>query len=82
MTATNFESSAPKEWRALYRAAISETNENMVAKRVSEAEEAVVARARELFSARGNNLEEKEALEDALYALHAFGSTWRHAKAA
>jgi len=30
--------------------------------------------ARELFQAADDNGEEKEALEDAIYALHAFGS--------
>jgi hypothetical protein len=66
----------------LYQAAIFETNKSMAAKRVSEAEEAVVARARELFSEPGDNLEERDALEDALYALHAFKSAWHQVKAA
>lgn len=79
MAATNSQSSGHREWRALYHAAIFETNKSIAAKRVSEAEEAVAARARELFSASGDNLEERDALEDALYALHAFKSTWQQA---
>jgi hypothetical protein len=59
------------DWRTLYRAAILETNKNVLPKRVSEAEEAVRARGREIFYA-DSTLEEKEALEDALYALRAF----------
>jgi len=41
---------------------------------MAEAEKAVVLRARELFQAADDNGEEKEALEDAMYALHALGS--------
>jgi hypothetical protein len=37
------------DWRTLYRAAILETNKNVLPKRVSEAEEAVKARGREIF---------------------------------
>lgn len=69
------------DWRTLYRAAILETNKNVLPKRVSEAEEAVRARGREIFYA-DSSLEEKEALEDALYALHAFRTAWQHGEAA
>jgi hypothetical protein len=70
-----------RNWRALYRAAIFETNRNAIPKRVSEAEKAVLLRGRELFSHVGT-LEEKEALEDALYALRAFRSAQSHTEAA
>jgi hypothetical protein len=43
--------------------------------RIAEAEKAVVLRVRELFQAADDNGEEKEALEDAMYALHALGSS-------
>jgi predicted RNA methylase len=69
------------DWRTLYRAAILETDKNVLPKRVSEAEEAVRARGREIFYADGT-LEEKEALEDALYALLAFRNAWQHSEAA
>jgi hypothetical protein len=69
------------DWRTLYRAAILETDKNVLPKRVSEAEEAVRARGREIFYADGT-LEEKEALEDALYALRAFRTAWQHSEAA
>jgi len=69
------------DWKTLYRAAILETNKNVLPKRVSEAEEAVRARGREIFYADGT-LEEKEALEDALYALRAFRTAWQHNEAA
>jgi len=69
------------DWRPLYRAAILETNRTVVPQRVSEAEAAVIARRREIFYADGT-AEEKEALEDALYALHAFQTACQHGEAA
>jgi len=68
------------DWRPLYRAAILETNKIVLPQRVSEAEEAVIARGREIFYADGTS-EEKEALEDALYALRAFRTAWQHTQA-
>ena len=69
------------DWRALYRAAILETNKSVLALRVSEAEKALIARRRELFY-DDTTFEEKEALEDALYALRAFKTSWHHTDAA
>jgi hypothetical protein len=68
-------------WKTLYRAAILETNNTLRSQRVLEAEEAVRARGREIFYGDGT-AEEKEALEDALYALHAFRTAWQHNEAA
>ena len=68
-------------WRTLYRAAILETNQNVLPQRVSEAEEAAIERRREIFYGQGTP-EEKEALEDALYALRAFRSARQHTEAA
>ena len=68
-------------WTTLYRAAILETNKGLLPQRVSEAEEAVKARGREIFYGNGTP-EEKEALEDALYALNAFRTSWQHSEAA
>jgi hypothetical protein len=65
------------DWKSLYRAAILETNKNVIQQRVSEAEKAVLARGRELFDAGGTR-EEQEFLEDALYALRAFRSALEH----
>ena len=64
-----------RNWRTLYRAAILETNKRVLPQRVSEAEDAVVARKREILYGNGSP-EEKEALEDALYALRAFRTAW------
>lgn len=61
------------DWKTRYRAAILETNPSAIPQLVSEAERAVILRRRELFGTMGT-LDEKEALEDALYALRAFRS--------
>lgn len=71
----------PTDWKTLYRVAILETNKSVVPQRVSVAEEAVVARGREIFYS-GAPPEEKEALEDALYALRAFRTALQHTEAA
>ena len=71
--ATSFASSQHTDWKILYRAAILETNKSVLPQRVSEAEEAVILRGRELFYGNGDP-EEEEALDDALYALRAFST--------
>ena len=67
-------SPASRYWRALYKAAVSGIDMSKLPERMAEAEKAVVLRARELFQAADDNGEEKEALEDAMYVLHALGS--------
>ena len=69
------------EWKALYRAAILETDRNVIQEKLSEAESAVLARGRELFYGNGT-CEEKDELQDALYALRAFRNSLEHAEAA
>lgn len=69
------------EWRSLYRVAILETDKSTLPLRVSEAEEAVIERRREIFYDHGTP-EEKDALEDALYALRVYRSALQHAEAA
>lgn len=71
----------PTEWRTLFRAAILETNKNLIRQRVLEAEKAVLTRQRELFYGHGT-VEEKDAMEDALYALRAYKTAWQHTEAA
>jgi hypothetical protein len=69
------------EWKTLYRAAILENSKNIIPQKVSIAETAVLARGRELFYSEGTP-EEREALEDGLYALRAFRTAWEHTEAA
>jgi hypothetical protein len=64
-------SSMLRSWRELYTAALFETDKNRVPTRIADAEKAIVARARELFSAGSDTIEEDQALDDALYALRA-----------
>jgi hypothetical protein len=58
-------------WRDLYLTALMEVDREKTATRIAEAEHAILIRARELFKAPGDNIQEEEALDDALYALHA-----------
>jgi hypothetical protein len=66
-----------RHWRQMYRAALFETQESKLPARIAEAEKAVVRRARELFQAAGDNGEETEALDHAMYALHALRSNYQ-----
>ena len=61
-------------WRDLYVAALLEMNEDKLPDLIAQAESAIVERARELFSAAGDNIQEQENLDDALYALRALKS--------
>ena len=70
-----------KDRKLLYRAAIGEKDKSVLAKRISDAEHAIFLREREIFYA-GTTIEEKEALEDALYALRALQSAREHSDAA
>ena len=74
---TAFPSSDHTDWKILYRAAILETNRTVLPKRISVAEAAVIERGREIFYAGGPS-DEKEALEDALYALRALKTAQDH----
>lgn len=49
MEKSDFQHPYPTDWRVLYRAAISETNSDEIAKRMSEAGEVIVEHMRELF---------------------------------
>ena len=58
-------------WRDLYLSALTEADKDKTAARIADAELAIVNRAKELFKATGDNIQEEEALDDALYALRA-----------
>ena len=60
-----------ENWRELYTAALFESDRRRVPRRIADAEQAILARARELFSASGDTIEEDQALDDALYSLRA-----------
>ncbi len=61
-------------WRETYTAALFETDKDRIPTRVADAEKAIVGRARQLFSAGTDTIEEDQALDDALYALRALKS--------
>jgi hypothetical protein len=58
-------------WREFYRAALFETDQQKLPAHIAEAERALILRARALSAMSGDNSEEGQALEDALYALRA-----------
>jgi hypothetical protein len=64
-----------RAWRDLYRAALFEVDKTRIPERIAQAEEALVVRARELFHIAGDNIEEEQALDDMMYALHALRNT-------
>ena len=64
-------------WAQFYKAALFELDANKVVDRIGEAEMALVTRARELFHSAGDNIEEEQAVDDAMYALHALRSALR-----
>jgi hypothetical protein len=70
-------STSKANWREFYRAAILGLDSTKLPQHIVEAEEAIVLRARELFHTAGDNAEETEALDDAMYALHALRSTMK-----
>ncbi len=61
-------------WAQFYKAALFELDSDKVSDRIAEAETALVTRARELFHSAGDNVEEEQAVDDAMYALHALRS--------
>jgi hypothetical protein len=63
-----------QNWRALYRAALFETDRTNLLERIANAEQAIVARGRQLFDSYADDTE-AQALDTALYALRALKSS-------
>ena len=66
--------SQQKMWKDLYVAALLEGDRDRVPNLIAEAERAIAERASELFKLSGDHIEEEQAMDDALYALHALKS--------
>jgi hypothetical protein len=62
---------ATLNWHILYQAALFETDRTKIPHRIAEAEQAILARVRELFVVNSDHIEEDQVLDDALYALRA-----------
>lgn len=69
-----FQNRERTEWWVLYREAIfSKADSNEKVKRIDDAEEAIVERMHAISRKRGAEVEgEREALDDAMYALRAW----------
>jgi len=69
-------SSSTRHWarREQYVAALMETNDVKMSARTVQEEHAIFDRARELFNASGDHIEEEQAMDDAHYALRALKS--------
>ena len=72
---TEVASSASTSWKELYRAVLFETDKNRMAERIANAEWALALRARELFHAGREHLQERQAVDAAIYALYALRRT-------
>jgi hypothetical protein len=73
------QSPLPKEfcdggWRALYIAALFENDRVKVAEKIAMAQHAVAARRRQLFVS-GNDAQERQVLDNALFSLHALATS-------
>jgi len=66
-----------RNWRALYQAALFETDTSKIQSRIEEARKALIFRSRELLKTSPNYDDETEAIENALYALQALENCLR-----
>ena len=77
MDSLTSDSNPAQNWRIVYRAAIHERDRTRIPQLICEAEQTVVARERELLHSP-EKFEERDQLEDALYALRAYRSATGH----
>jgi hypothetical protein len=62
---------SPVAWHVLYHAALFEADRDKIPQRITEAENAILSRIRELFVVTTDHIEEDIVLDDALNALRA-----------
>lgn len=66
-----------EHWKQLYLAALFEKDKTSAPAKLSEAYGAILARRQELFSGDRFNLEERQALDNALFALNSLRTCLR-----
>ena len=76
---TGVAASPNKTWKELYMAALYETDKSRMSERIANAEWALAMRARELFHTGKEHLQERQAVDAAVFALHALRRTVRSA---
>lgn len=64
-------SNSGRGWHSLYQAALFERDRAKIPQRIDLAEQAILARVKELFVANNDHIDEDQVLDDALYALRA-----------
>ena len=67
--------SEQNDWKDLYKAALFEPNKEKIPVRISDAEQRIAARTRELFNSGDQDTLERSALNVARYALVALRSS-------
>ena len=75
MNARIYEFPENKKWQECYKAAIVEADSTKLPDRIAEAKKVIGQPARELFETKENNFEEKQALDVAMFVLHALQGT-------
>jgi hypothetical protein len=63
-----------RDWKEVYKAALFEDDNTKIPQRIAEAENALAARALELFGASDDQVREQKAMENARYFLRVLGS--------
>ena len=60
-----------RNWKDLYLAALFESNKASIPRKISEAQQAITTRRTELLNGPGCDIQERQALDTALFFLHA-----------
>ena len=64
-----------RDWKEVYKAALFEDDTTKIPQRIAEAENALAARALELYGASDEQVREQRAMDNARYFLRVLGST-------
>lgn len=64
-----------RDWKEVYKAALFEDDSTKIPQRIAEAENALAARATELYGASDDQIREQQAMENARYFLRVLGTT-------